>query len=165
MACRHVRGDAGNRICQLLALHQLDPTERLSEFDKRSRAEQLLQASLNHALKSSENFFIENPHSLADAMLRPRDAALWLLRMPKRRELVPPGLRAFLEPPVIEAVHVATAPEVGNPEFAAPPLRGRPKGTDPVRQKAIAALKEGRPMPPEVSKSTAKRARRVVRKS
>jgi hypothetical protein len=59
-------------------------------------------------------------------MLRPRDAALWLLSLPKRRELVPAGLRAFLEKTAPALAAIAPEPR---------PKKGpRPGMTDKVRQ-------------------------------
>src|SRR5271170_3646600 len=84
-------------FARLLDFHQIDPAEQLYGFDPISRVLRLLYVALNLAIDSGESFFIGNPRSLKDAMLRPRDAALWLLSMPKRKELVPAGLRALLE--------------------------------------------------------------------
>jgi hypothetical protein len=81
-----------------LAMHQTDPTEQLNEFNPISRVHALLYAALNLALKSRQKFFIGTPRSLKDAMLDPRAAVLWLLSLPKRRGLVPPGLRRYLQP-------------------------------------------------------------------
>jgi hypothetical protein len=87
------------KFSHLLAIHMLNPTERLSEFDRRSMAQRLIESALRLALKTDENWFIKAGPSagLADVMVHPRKAAEWLLSMPKRKCLVPPGLRAFLE--------------------------------------------------------------------
>ena len=84
-------------FAHLLARLQMDPTERLNPFDPRSKVRQLLDAALCLAMDARERFFL-NGDTLGNAMLRPRDAALWLLSMPKRRDIVPAGLRALLEP-------------------------------------------------------------------
>jgi hypothetical protein len=92
-------------FAHLLAVHLIDPTERLNEFDRRSLVRRRIESSLRFALKTGESWFIKDPLAsdgggtgdLKALMLHPRTAAKWLLSLPKRRDLVPPGLKAFLE--------------------------------------------------------------------
>jgi post-segregation antitoxin (ccd killing protein) len=78
-------------FAHLLALHLTDPSEKLTSSPPRSLVHQKLNAALRLARRSREDFFIDC------TLLRPREAALWLLRMPKRRDLVPAGLLSYLE--------------------------------------------------------------------
>jgi hypothetical protein len=82
----------------LLATHLLDPTTPVYLVNMS------IEKALCLALKT-ETWFIKDPHSpergagdLDRLMLHPRAAAQWLLSLPKQKHLVPPGLRAFLEP-------------------------------------------------------------------
>jgi hypothetical protein len=92
-------------FAHLLAVHLIDPTERLNEFDRRSLVRIRIDSSLRFALKTGESWFIKDPlpsddggtRDLEALMLHPRAAAKWLLSRPKRKDLVPPGLKAFLE--------------------------------------------------------------------
>ena len=91
-------------FAHLLSVHLIDPTERLSEFDRRSLVLQRIESSLQFAFKTGEIWFIKDPlpsdgggtGDLKALMLHPRAAAEWLLNRPKRKDLVPPGLKAFL---------------------------------------------------------------------
>ena len=92
-------------FAHLLAVHLIDPTERRNEFDRRSLVRIRIDSSLRFALKTGESWFIKDPLlsegggtcDLEALMLHPRAAAKWLFSRPKRRDLVPPGLKAFLE--------------------------------------------------------------------
>jgi hypothetical protein len=92
-------------FAHLLAVHLIDPTEHTNEFDRRSLVRIRIDSSLRFALKTGESWFIKDSlpsegggiRDLEALMLHPRAAAKWLLSLPKRRDLVPPGLKAFLE--------------------------------------------------------------------
>jgi len=125
----------------LLACHQIDPTDRLSEADPRSKRH-MLGAALYLALETRETFFIKGGN-LRNALLRPRAAALWLLSLPKRRDLVPPGLRAYLEgsapalpPSGIQTNHAEKAEENCKTWLAGLPAKPRM-----IRAAALAAAK------------------------
>jgi hypothetical protein len=75
-------------------------------FDSRTGVRTLVENALRSALEANEPWFIKDPVPLLrDAVradlerlkLDPCAATKWLLSKPKRRDLVPPGLRAFLE--------------------------------------------------------------------
>jgi hypothetical protein len=100
-------------FAHLLAIHLIDPREGLiSEFDKRTVTRMSIDAALCQALKTGESWFIRDPHKPDGApdnlnyfMLHPRPAAEWFLARPKRRHLIPPSFRAFLEPGKRERRH------------------------------------------------------------
>jgi hypothetical protein len=91
-------------FAHLPAQHLLDPTEQINPFDPRTMVRIRIDSSLRLALKTGESWFIKDPlpseggtGDLQALMLHPRAAAIWLLSRPKRRDLVPSGLKAFLE--------------------------------------------------------------------
>lgn len=94
---------AASSFTHFLSLHQIDPSEPAAEFDKRSEVNRLLQAALRLALQASEPWLKRNPLSslpsdkLGAWMVEPEHALRWLLKMPRRRELVPRGLVAYVE--------------------------------------------------------------------
>jgi hypothetical protein len=64
-----------------------------------------IEAALCLALRTGQPWFIEDhrspargPGDLTRLSLEPRGAAEWFLSLPTERGLIPPGLRAFLEP-------------------------------------------------------------------
>jgi hypothetical protein len=69
-------------FAHLLAVHLIDPTERLNEFDRRSLVRIRIDSSLRFALKTGESWFIKDPLSsdgggtrdLEALMLHPRAA-------------------------------------------------------------------------------------------
>jgi len=78
-----------SKFVHRLVIHFLTPSED-GDYYKRD-----LEVALHTAAVNGESWFIEVPGK--ECKLRPRDAAQWLLSMPKREHLVPVGLRAFLE--------------------------------------------------------------------
>jgi len=88
-------------FAHLLSVHLMDPIERAGEFDRRTKVHQNLDSALRSAAGTGAPWFIKDAVAGADdldrAMVRPRAAAEWLLSLPTRRDLVPPGLRAFIE--------------------------------------------------------------------
>jgi hypothetical protein len=86
-------------FAQLLAVHLSDPVT-----SDNSVLNMNIESAFCLALKTGEPWFIRVPYApergpsdLNRLMLHPRTAAEWLLSMPRRGHLVPPGLRAFLE--------------------------------------------------------------------
>lgn len=88
-------------FAHLLSVHLMDAIERAGEFDRRTKVHQNLDSALRLAAEASEPWFIKDAVTGEDdldrAIVRPRAAAEWLLSLPMRRDLVPPGLRAFVE--------------------------------------------------------------------
>jgi hypothetical protein len=91
-------------FARLLESHLLDPARTADEIAGRVvRIKTLILKSLRFALKIHEPWFIVprgsdgDPLDLRNLMLRPREATQWALSIPEHSELVPPGLKAFLE--------------------------------------------------------------------
>lgn len=85
-----------DRFAHMLAVHQIDPSERpdaAGGCERRSKIQQRIDDALQLARRADEPFFIGS-----SGMLRPREAVLWLLSTRRRRDVVPPGLRRYLEP-------------------------------------------------------------------
>lgn len=86
-------------FAHLLKQHQDDPSG-----DPNNLLQISIESALCFARKTGETWFITDPHNpergpddLNRLMLHPHRAAEWLLSLPKRKHLVPPALRAFLE--------------------------------------------------------------------
>jgi hypothetical protein len=82
-----------------LDLYKLGPGDRL---DTPQRSDDLYNFDFDGAIKLAvqldEKWILKIPgKDTKDWMLHPREAALWLLSMPKRRHLVPGSLRTFIE--------------------------------------------------------------------
>lgn len=120
-------------FAHLLSVHLMGPIERAGEFDRRTKVHQNLDSALRLAAEAGEPWFIKDAVTgagdLDRAMVRPRAAAEWLLSLPMRRDLVPPGLRAFVEagakPAAIESTKSSAPGRPTSMDLVAAEMRAR----------------------------------------
>ena len=106
---------------QLLARYFRDPMRSPCEMLKRKG----LEEALCRALDCGETWFIRNsqrpergPSDLHRLFVEPRKATEWLLSKPKRKHLIPDGLRCYLEEKPAEAMQQREKTLTGRPQAA-----------------------------------------------